>query len=223
MRGWILPERAGGAPHCRCDPVSCPVLGCGSARAGHCVCSLCSAQGGHRDPVCPQTGTDIPPLDGEDQEKLALWGVSGKAAPLAVPSVWAHPSPPLPQFPSCSASRASPFFFRGLPAASCPECSSCSPRGLPWASLSSQVEREGLSHPHIHLGECWYLGNAGLPGASLSVPLGTQVCWVSWQTLTQPALCRSLTCSPKGTESPWLEQGDPQTGTSSWGRVGGSS
>lgn len=132
------------------------------------------------------------PLDGKYQEKLAL-------GPLAAPSVWAHPSPSLPQFPSCSGSRASPFLFRALSAASCPQCSGCSPTGLPRASLPRQVGMGRVISSPRPVAGCWYPGqcwgtrsipecspgNSGVVGV-LANPHPSQLC------------TGASACSPKG-------------------------
>lgn len=95
-------------------------------------------------PLLPVLSTEEP-LDGECQGKLAL-------GPLAVPRVWAHSSPSLPQFPSCSGSRASPFLFRGVPTASCPQCSAALP-------VPAQTGRVGISSPCPVAG-CWHPGQS---------------------------------------------------------------
>lgn len=140
LRGWILPERAGGHPsegvilsHVPYWDLAVPGKGVVPALS-----------------LLPVLSTEEP-LDGEEQGKLTL-------GPLVVPSVWARPSPSPRHFPSCSRSRASPFLFRGLPSASCPQCPGCCPTRLPWASLPRQVGMGRIISSPRPGARCWYPG-----------------------------------------------------------------
>lgn len=142
LRGWILPERAGRAPHCRCDPVSCPVLGCGSARAGGvpalCLLSVLSTGWGQGSPD-------------RDRHPPSGWGGSGKAgsrSPCCTRCV--GPSQPSPASVSLLQCKQSiPLLLQGSPCCLLPRMfqllSQGAAMGIP---VQSGGEGRVISSPH---------------------------------------------------------------------------